>query len=70
VFGGIMESSEYRRLARNCLRLADNAAAASDRAMLIQMAQIWHRLAEEKERTEAQNQMPRHAGSGELEPPP
>jgi hypothetical protein len=51
-----MESGEeYRQLARNCLRLAENATAA-DRGMLIKMAQIWHRLAEEKERTEAQEQ--------------
>ena len=50
-----MESGEeYRQLARNCLRLAENATAA-DRGMLIKMAQIWHRLAEEKER-EAQAQ--------------
>jgi hypothetical protein len=50
---GIMEGNQdYRRLAAECLRIAETTPSPTDRAMLIRMAQIWHRMAEEKSRTE------------------
>jgi hypothetical protein len=45
-------NQDYRRLAAECLRIAETTPSPTDRAMLIRMAQIWHRMAEEKARTE------------------
>jgi hypothetical protein len=43
-------NQDYRQLAAECLRIAETTPSPTDRAML--MAQIWHRMAEEKARTE------------------
>ena len=50
--GRPLRQSDYRGLAAECLRLAETIRSPTDRAMLIRMAQIWHRMAEEKARTE------------------
>jgi hypothetical protein len=42
-------SEEYRRFAQACLEMAHGAAEEQTRAILVQMAQVWFRLAEEKE---------------------
>jgi hypothetical protein len=42
------KADQYRRLARECLAMA-NLMAQETRATLITMAQAWHRLADEQE---------------------
>jgi hypothetical protein len=44
----LLTSSDYRRYAHACLKLADAAVDERARAAFIQMAQVWFRLAEEK----------------------
>ena len=39
-------AEECRRHAAECLRLAQEAKTAEDRARLLQMAQAWNKLAE------------------------
>jgi hypothetical protein len=47
-----MSSSEqYRRFAQECLEMARLAKDERRRATFLQMAQVWFRLAEEKENT-------------------
>ena len=41
-------ATEYRRLARNCLRLLQTFSSEEARAALIEMARVWTRLAEEQ----------------------
>jgi hypothetical protein len=41
-------ADEYRRLARECLTLADTGVTAKTRASLVAMAEIWARLADEQ----------------------
>ena len=44
-----METSEqYRRFAEECLKMATAATDERTRAIFMQMAQTWFRLAEEK----------------------
>ena len=44
-----MDSAEdYRDYAAECLRLAQHAADAADKARLIQMAQAWQELADKR----------------------
>jgi len=40
-------SEEYRWFARRCLEIARTTADAQTRAAMLQMAQVWLRLAEE-----------------------
>ena len=40
-------SEDYRRFARECLQLAKVAETETSRALFLQMAQVWFRLAEE-----------------------
>jgi hypothetical protein len=42
---GMASSEEYRRLAADCIALAQKAAGPHDRARLLQMAQTWRDLA-------------------------
>ena len=42
-------AEEYRRHASECVRLAQAAEAASDKALLLRMAETWLRLAEQAE---------------------
>jgi hypothetical protein len=44
-----MKSVQYRRYARECLQLAQQAVDETDRAVLLQMAEMWRRLAERHE---------------------
>jgi hypothetical protein len=51
--GKLMSAAErYRRYAADCLRLAHAARAQADKAMLVEMADRWLRLAEQVERAE------------------
>jgi hypothetical protein len=51
-----MKSAErYRRYASECLKLAQSIASEVDKALFLQMAESWRRLAERREvRHEAQ----------------
>jgi len=40
-------STRYRRLARECLEIAQTFPAGERRTVLLQMAQVWQRLADE-----------------------
>ena len=40
------KSAEYRRFAQECLEMARASDSAQTRVTLIQMAQVWFRLAE------------------------
>jgi putative IMPACT (imprinted ancient) family translation regulator len=42
-------SDQYKRRAAECVRLAEKADNADKKAMLLQMAQTWLRLAERAE---------------------
>jgi hypothetical protein len=46
----VQRSEEYRRFAQECLEMARVTDDERARATLIQMAQVWFRLAEERER--------------------
>jgi hypothetical protein len=39
-------AQDYRRLATECLRLAQQVSNPSDRAMLLQMAERWRELSD------------------------
>jgi uncharacterized protein YciW len=43
----VSASTRYRRLARECLEIAQTFPAGERRTVLLQMAQVWQRLAEE-----------------------
>jgi hypothetical protein len=43
----VARSEEYRRFAQECLVLARNAEDERAQALLLHMAQVWFRLAEE-----------------------
>jgi hypothetical protein len=43
----VSASTRYRRLARECLEIAHTFPAGERRTVLLQMAQVWHRLADE-----------------------
>jgi hypothetical protein len=45
-------ADEYRRHARACVRLAQDAQSPSDKALLLRMAESWLRLAEQAEKRE------------------
>ena len=42
------QSNDYRRSAQECLEISKTSQDERSRAILIQMAQVWFRLAEEK----------------------
>lgn len=46
---GLSKSEEYRRFARECLQMADEATDRRVHAIMIHMAQVWVRLAQEYE---------------------
>jgi hypothetical protein len=45
-------STEYRREAENCLRMAEHVGSPEAKSFLITMASAWHRLAQDLENTE------------------
>jgi hypothetical protein len=45
-----MTVDEYRRNAAECLRLAETLGDPTNRAVLVEMAHAWQRLAERAER--------------------
>jgi hypothetical protein len=49
-------AEQYRRYAAECVRVAQETTNAGDKAMLLQMAETWRRLAE---RAEAGEKTPR-----------
>ena len=44
-----LPAARYRRLAVECLELAYTFSAGDQRTALLQMAQVWHRLADDYE---------------------
>jgi len=53
------KSQEYRRLAKECLAMARSVSTKEVRDSLRQMAQVWHRLADEQEQGSELGSMPR-----------
>jgi hypothetical protein len=49
---GMSRSEDYRRFAGACLEIADATEDQRTRAVFIQMAQVWYRLAEEHAKEE------------------
>lgn len=47
------KSEQYRRYARKCLEAADEATERRVKAVMIHMAQVWIRLAQDHEAHEA-----------------
>jgi hypothetical protein len=56
--GGLscMRPEQYRRFAQECLELAASATDDRTRAILSQMAQVWFRLAAEKESSDGKSE--------------
>jgi hypothetical protein len=48
-------TKQYRRFAQECLEMARTAQSPQTRAILMQMAQVWFRLAEERVSDVAEN---------------
>jgi hypothetical protein len=46
-------SAHYRRLAQDCLRMVRQVSTEEARTILVEMAQIWMRLADAQDRTHA-----------------
>lgn len=46
---GVHRSDQYRRFAHECLEIARTSESDQTRVVLIQMAQVWFRLAEARE---------------------
>ena len=46
---GLSKSEQYRRFARECLRMADEATDPRVQALFFHMAQVWARLAQQHE---------------------
>jgi hypothetical protein len=44
-----LPAARYRCLARECLEMVRTTASAESRAALVEMAQVWTRLAKEQE---------------------
>jgi uncharacterized protein YciW len=49
----VSASTRYRRLARECLEVAHTFPSGERRTVLLQMAQVWQRLADEYADTSA-----------------
>jgi hypothetical protein len=47
-------AGEYRELARKCLEVAQSVGSLDAKRTLIEMACIWHKLAQEREREKHQ----------------
>ena len=47
-----MGSDEYRRFAHECLKMANTTRDPTTRATFMQMAQVWHRLADQAEKND------------------
>lgn len=45
---GMIVSEQYRRFAEECVQIANGAKDPQSRAILLQMAQVWFRLAQER----------------------
>jgi hypothetical protein len=41
------DSEEFRQFAKECMRLAEQVQSVEDRAVLLSMAQVWIRLADQ-----------------------
>jgi hypothetical protein len=52
-------ADEYRDYAARCVRLAQRTTNPADKAMLLQMAETWRRLAEKIERESPDNSEPK-----------
>jgi hypothetical protein len=54
---GVDRSDQYRRFAHECLEMARTSETDHTRVILIQMAQVWFRLAEALENDDARMQL-------------
>lgn len=52
----MLQSDQYRRFAQECLEMSKTVQNARSCAVLIQMSQVWFRLAEEKRSQDQQQQ--------------
>jgi hypothetical protein len=50
-----MSQAEYRRFAQECIEIAKTVQDERSRALLVHMAQVWLRLADEEKRSEGQH---------------
>ena len=53
----VSKASEYRRLAAECLQIANNMSLNAERARLMEMAQKWLELAQRAEADEQPDQV-------------
>ena len=53
--GSVYRSDKYRLFAEQCMEMASSATDEQIRAALVQMAQVWFRLAEEHEERTARS---------------
>jgi hypothetical protein len=49
----VNRSDQYRRFAQECLEMARMSESEQTRVVLLQMAQVWFRLAEARENDDA-----------------
>jgi len=42
-----MEPVDFRKFAKECLRLADQVQSSEDKSVLLDMAQVWIRIADQ-----------------------
>lgn len=54
---GLSKSEQYRRFARECLKMADEASDHRVQALMIHMAQVWVRLAQQHEAPAAEQRI-------------
>ena len=48
-------ADQYKRRAAECVRMAERTSSEDDKALLLQMAQTWMRLAEKAEERSGEN---------------
>jgi hypothetical protein len=66
----VSRAEEYRRLAQECLDTARTIANEDARDALLQMAQVWQRLAEQQETTANSNRSNARTTTRKNRPPP
>jgi hypothetical protein len=54
---------KYRELARECLRVASTTITAESRSLLVEMARVWTRLADERAQQQKDQSKKDHGGA-------
>jgi hypothetical protein len=49
-----MAVDRYRQFAEKCVRVAQQTSNPNDKALLLEMAEVWRRLADKAEREDAE----------------